>query len=673
VQRQTATNVTSLRRPGFVWAVGAVAAALILVSTLELESFERNLAVRAAVMAAGMIVAAFVLARLAPGGVIDHRNRRRFLFAVLVVHILATLYFFPLSDAVNDQPVVTLDHSFHYYQAYRAREVFWDTFRIDRYDPYFMAGYPGGTIFDLDMKGAETFCSFFPFLGVARTLKLFILCAFLTMIPAIYWGSRMQGFRIEESMLGLLVFLAFWHWGRPYAGDFRYAGMFAFVFVTHWCFVVVGLLRQAARGRWVKTFFGLGSAAFLIHPTAAVLLPVPFAFSIGADQRLWRTRRWILLIAWCLLVVFINMVWLKPLFQYAWLKTTTELYYQIEGWSGLMHLLLRPTCAIALGMIALAVVGVARLSRQRRLLAGLPAAAGALFLFFIGGWGVYLPGIEQLEPGRFLLSAFVFLTPLAGVGMHALVETISVATRNDKYRRALRSTVLVSLVLVSLPLSLLETKSYYRHTIKTSLEPEVASLVEEVSARVRPPGRLMIEDCAAIHYGDVHLPALLPLVTDVEQIGGPYPHTFLLYYFTSFRWEGTFGRPLERWDGESLQKYLDLHDVRWVLTATDPSRQVMTEFVGRPPDWSQPPYAFWELVSATVDTRTSGAPAVESGLNRLVVRGDAEAEGYFIHYHWVPGLEASGAARVKPVHRYDDPVPFIYVEPNGESVVTITY
>ena len=377
--------------------MGAVSAALILISTLELGFLKNNLPLRAAVMAAGMIPAAFVLARLAPGGLIDHRNRRRLLFAVFIIHVLATLYFFPLSDAVNDRPVVTLDHSFHYYQAYRAREVFWDTFRLDRYDPYFMAGYPGGTIFDLDMKGAETFCSFFPLLGVARTLKLFILCAYLTLIPVIYWGSRKQGFRIEESMLGLLLFLAFWHWGRPYAGDFRYAGMFAFVFATHLCFLIVGLLRQVARHKLRKTFFGLGPVAFLVHPTAAVMLPVPFAFSIGINWRSWRPRNWILLIAWCAAVVFINMMWLKPFFEYVWLKTTTELYYQIDGWGGLARLLLKPTCAIALGMMALSVVGVVRMSQQRRLSIGLPAVAAAIFSFFIAGWGVYLPGIDQLE------------------------------------------------------------------------------------------------------------------------------------------------------------------------------------------------------------------------------------------------------------------------------------
>ncbi len=663
------TPETAHRIPAIVWGTGAVAAAVILASTFEAGVFQRNLTLRAVVMCAGMIPAALVLLRLAPGGVVDHRNRRRFFLAVLVVHILATLYFFPLSDIVNDRPVVTLDHSFHYYQAVRAREVFWETFRIDRYDPYFMAGYPGGTIFDLDMKGAETFCAFFPLVGVARALKLFILFAYLTMIPVIYWGSRMQGFRIGESTLGLLVFLAFWHWGRPYAGDFRYAGMFSFVFASHLGFLLVGLLRQVARGRWVKTFFGLGPLTFLIHPTAVVMLPVPFAVSLGIDRRLWSRRKWLILAAWCAAVLVLNVMWLRPFFEYVWMKTTTEIYYQIHGLGGLASILLKPTCLIALAMIGLAVTGAVRLIRDRRLATALPAAAAAFFLFLMAGWGVYLPGVNQLEPGRFLLSAFIFLAPLAGAGAMTAASAVSSALPFDRLRRILRPTALVSMVLVILPLSLLESKSFYHHTVKTTLTPEVAALVDSVMARVHPPGRLMIEDSEAMYYGDTHLPALLPLMTGVEQIGGPYPHTFLLYYFTSFRWEETFGRPMEEWDAESLGGYLELYDVRWILTATGRSGEVLSRLVGRPADWTQAPYALWRLGG----DRGRVPPVVRSSINRLEVHGGGHLGGYFINYHWVPGLEASGNAVIRPVHRRDDPIPFIYVEPNGDEFVTITY
>lgn len=660
---------TVRRIPAIVWGTGAAAAVVLLASTIEAGAFQRSLLLRAAVMCAGMIPAAFVLLRLAPGGVVDHRNRRRFFLAVLVVHVLATLYFFPPTDILNDRPVVTLDHSFHYYQAVRAREVFWETFRIDRYDPYFMAGYPGGTIFDIDMKGAETFCAFFPLVGVARALKWFILISYLTMIPVIYWGSRMQGFRIGESTLGLLVFLAFWHWGRPYAGDFRYAGMFAFVFASHLGFLLVGLLRQVARGRWVKTFLGLGPLTFLIHPTAIVMLPVPFAVALGIDRRLWSRRKCLVLAAWCVAVLALNVMWLKPFFEYVWMKTTTELYYQIAGLGGLGRILLKPTCLIALTMIALAVTGAIRLARERRLATALPAATAAVFMFFVAGWGVYMPGVNQLEPGRFLLSAFIFLAPLAGAGAMSVASAVSSALPNDRLRRILRPAALVSMVLVILPLALLESKSFYRHTVKTTLAPQVAALVDSVAARVEPPGRLMIEDSEAMYYGDTHLPALLPLVTGVEQIGGPYPHTFLLYYFTSFRWEETFGRPLEEWDADSLRDYLELYDVRWILTATGRSGEVMSRLVGRPADWTQPPYALWRLGGYSGPF----SPVVRSSINRLEVHGGGHLDGYFIKYHWIPGLEASGNAVIKPVRRRDDPVPFIYIEPNGDESVTITY
>jgi len=672
VQPDHVSREASLHNPTLVWSVGAVSVVVLVLSTLELDVFSHGLGLRAAVMAVGLVPAAIALYMLVPGGTVDHTNRRRLLFAVMAIHVVATFYFFPVVDALNGRPVVTLDHSFHYYQVFRARETFWDTLRFDRYDPYFMAGYPGGTIFDLDVKGAEAFCSFIPFVDAARALKLFILCAYISIVPSIYWGSRMQGFKIEESVFGLLVFLAWWHWGRPYAGDFRYAGMFSFVFAAHLCFLLVGLLRQATRGRLVKTFLGLGPAAFLIHPTSVVMLPVPFAVAIGADYRHLNRKKWIVFVGWCVAIVFVNAVWLAPFFRYLWMKTTTEAYYQIGGWGGLVSVLVKPSCFIALAMIALAVAGTIRMAVQKRLSKGLPAAAGAAFLFFVAGAGVYLPGVDQLEPGRFLFAAFVFLAPLAGVGARFAVDLTISAVRQDTPRRLLRRTAIVVLVLVALPLSFLESKSYYRHTIRTTFPPEVASLVDAVSSRVQPPGRLMIEDCEAMHYGDVHLPALLPLETGVEQIGGPYPHTFLLYYFTSFRWEETFGRPMDRWTLGSLRPYLELYDVNRVLTATERSTRLMTELLGRPPVWSQPPYALWN-VEGDRQAGEPGRPTVEAGINWLEVSGDGNSDGYVLDYHWVPGLEASGAARIRPVRRLDDPVPFIFVEPNGENVISITY
>jgi hypothetical protein len=130
---------------------------------------------------------------------------------------------------------------------------------------------------------------------------------------------------------------------------------------------------------------------------------------------------------------------------------------------------------------------------------------------------------------------------------------------------------------------------------------------------------------------------------------------------------------MEAWDRDSLERYLQLYDVRWIVTATGRSGSAMTDLLARPPDWSQRPYAMWRLRPQEATGTTGSAPTVRARLNRLEVSGDPTSPGYFINYHWVPGLSVSAPARIRAAHRYSDPVPFIYVEPNGEGVVTISY
>jgi len=647
------------------WGLLILAAAIIVVSTLDTG----NLGLRGLILALGLLPAAIALTRIAPAGTLDGGNSRKILGAAFAVHVLATLFFFPLPDVVNGLPPVTLDHSFHYYQAVRARDVFWETLRIDRYDPYFMAGYPGGTIFDLDMKAAEVFCGIVPVVNVARCLKLFILGAYLGMVPALYLGSRLQGFRREESLLGVLLFLAYWHWGRPYAGNFRYAGMFSFVFASHLCFLLVGLLREVGLGRRMWSFLILGPLAFMVHPTAAVMLPVPISASLAADRRHWHCRRWLVLAVWCLVVVGVNAFWLRPFFSYVWMKTTTQFYYQVDGFGGLVRILLKPGGVIALAMMGLAIVGVWRLAVERRLSAGLPALMGSAALFVVAAVGVRMWAIDQLEPGRFLLSAIMFLTPLAGVGAREARERLARLFGEGGAAARVRSWVFAAMVLVMLPLAMLESKAYYRHTIRTTYTAEVSALVEAIEANVDREGRLMIEDCPAMFYGDVHLPALLPLSTGAEQIGGPYPHTFLLYYFATFRYEGTFGRPLEEWDGPGLARHLDFYRVRCVVTATEGATRAMAALLEVPPVWVSPPYALWRLEGKDLNTGVRS----RARMNRIEVEVDGGEDGYLLEYHWVPGLSVSRPATIEPRHVLDDPVPFIYLRPGGARAIAITY
>ena len=143
--------------------------ALILGITATLRSFGTgDISVPAsAFLAAAVLLGLWPLIRLI-GESAEAGSRRRTVLAVIFgAHLIATLFFFPPEDILNNRPVTSLDHSLHYQQVVRAREVFGESYRLHAYDPYFMAGYPGGTVFDIDSKGVELWCAFLGFAGTA--------------------------------------------------------------------------------------------------------------------------------------------------------------------------------------------------------------------------------------------------------------------------------------------------------------------------------------------------------------------------------------------------------------------------------------------------------------------------------------------------------------------------
>ena len=137
-------------------------------------------------LAAAVLFALRPLTILVNGGESPGNHRRMILAVIFGAHLVATLFFFPPEDIANSRPVISLDHALHYQQVVRAKEVFEDSYRLHTYDPYFMAGYPGGTVFDIDSKGVELWCAFTGFIGTPRAYKIFILVGYLLLPFTIY-------------------------------------------------------------------------------------------------------------------------------------------------------------------------------------------------------------------------------------------------------------------------------------------------------------------------------------------------------------------------------------------------------------------------------------------------------------------------------------------------------
>lgn len=638
---------------------------LLAIVTLDRLFAPHPLWMRMLALVPGMVLAAWCLARTLAAGRVEDDMRLRWLFMLAGIHIVATLFFFPAQHLFDARPIVTADHAVHFAQCLRSRAVFWQTFRLDCYNPYFMAGYPAGTIFDLDMKGAELFTALIP-IHTATALKLFILIAYLSMLPSMYRGARMFGFRLDEAVLGVMLLLVFWHWGRPYASDFRYVGMFSFVFATHAVVYVTGLVRRFVAGDRGRALFILGPIVFLVHVLSVVMASVSIVTTLVADRARMTKRCAELLLLWMLLVIFVNALWILPLIRFLPDKAPSEAFYQLRDAHQVVRLLLAPTGWIATGVLVLGAIGTGFLAGERRMGTAAPLMVSVLVMLVFSIFGVHLPGVNQLEPGRFLFSAVVFATPLAGAGAARLLAMVSARLPRVRASR-LRAVVMVALSLAPLPLSMLDAKAYYHHTLSVELPSRVERLRSMLVTNLHGPGRLLIEEGSAQAYDGYFLPALLPLQTHVEQIGGPYPQVPLLHHRISFDGDSFLGHPFAEWTPRTALARLQFLGVQWAVTATADAGHFIAAIPGMTLRWQDGPLRFWELSSRTQRVLT------RAGYNRIEADIAPGSRPVVLPYHWLDGLTANAGNEIVPVLRDDDPVPYICVRRVTATPVVVRY
>ncbi len=516
--------------------------------------------------------------------------------------------------------------------------------------------------------------------------KFFILFGYLLLPFTIYAGSRRLGFSFIESLFSTLMVMAFWHWGRPYAGEFRFAGMFSCLIACHLAVYISGLFRSILREKEARSFWLAGPLAFIVHPTMAVLLPVPFLtlFLVerkrvppGKLHRTWELKVLVKLVSWCLLVLAVNAIWLVPFFRYVDIKIPSETFFQIEGIQGLFGLLVKAGNLPALLLVVLAITGLVNLLRSGRSHDAACPAAGSLFFLVIATFGIYIPLFDQMEPGRFLVPALIFMSPLAGSGLLFILGKVKRALKPGVLSRHAATAVLISLLISSPALSLLSSRGWYRHTLSTTLTPEVGELIEALQRFTDPSGRLMIEDGPAWNYGDSFIPAIIPEFTGVEQIGGPYPWAFIVHNFTNFYMCSAMDRSLPEIGKEKLGQYIDLYNVRWVLTSTPECREYFAGFFDQAPVWSSRHFSLWQAGQAAGSLQQRGI-TIQASYDRISVSLEPDEEGrmperVLLPYHWDRGLQVDPPAVISPEKRMDDPVPFLVLEPHGKSEILIEY
>ena len=166
-----------------------------------------------------------------------------------------------------------------------------------------------------------------------------------------------------------------------------------------------------------------------------------------------------------------------------------------------------------------------------------------------------------------------------------------------------------------------------------------------------------------------HLSPMIPHMTGVEVVGGPYLHITVNENFTQFG-EGKLCGKAD-WGRDQFVRYARLYRPAAIACWSRSARG----FCQANPDLVKVVEDDGVLMLGRVlgfeGAAISGKAEVTAGPNRIEVR-DAEAgdDGLVVlRYHAVPLLESDPPVALEPVTLEDDPVPFIAFRPIGKTVV----
>jgi len=566
----------------------------------------------------------------------------------------------------SEWPFLTDDHTLHYANVAAARTYLRESGTDAGYDPHFMAGYARSTYWPPNAL-LELVEFIAPPQLAARVFKTFVWFSAAAIPLAIVYA----GWRLRASFGVVLLAEIFWviqYWsGLPFH-TFHYVqfGMFAFV----WS-VAFALAGGAAWQHclWTLSFSAalecglLSGLAFMAHPTAPVILAPPAALALIFDARHRTRRAAALAMVAAFVAVVINYWWLIPLVT---LRSTTgsspaffnnpnvwERFVDLYRTSEPLPYLIAPPL---IGLLLVLAIG-----NRRRLGAMTLLMVIWTLLLSIPAGAIARLGFLQVGRNTLHLSAWLCL-PAA--------MTVAWLATWSRWPRALALAALVWCVVCN---GVLASRNLYQAMTATNaatvaeMFPHHLALIEELRRQSPQARRLLFEACegrGAIAaagrnpFGSVRLSPLVPSLTGLEVVGGPYLAT---HYRTNFAncGDGVFldSRPWKRQDADEYFRIYAI-DVAalWSRAAVD--------FAGDNPDLFEPMKTIggvhlYRIKRARAEWETAGL-RLAATYNQITVENPRDARGRFVlPYHATPGWSASSACQLVSTRQADDPVPFL--------------
>ena len=614
----------------------------------------------------------------------------------------------PLNSAM---PPALHDHPMHYHNAVVTRSFLNQNGTTAGYDPYFMAGYAKSVVSDPSGTMIEVWVDLFGGGNPASAYKG-LIWGVMTILPAlIALAIRLFGGRGDAVWFGTAAFLLyFW---MDYAPEYAAFGMISFLLVVPLGLVVIGLATHyfvnGGLLRWFGALLGASSLIF-VHPlgvlTAGPAVLAVYAWIVARGAALERPAGLVRhLGAWLIppIGLGLNAFWWLPILS---LHATYEgrgqmfshpepVWERIAQIFGFIAPIQNPIQAV---LLASAPIGLAGLWARRR-----PGAI-ALGAFIASGlfWGYaagLFRGFDSMQPGRNTYAAFAGASVASGLAWGVVRPRLRWgAGRLDRW--ALLGIAVLSARIFG-PLLELNIANRTGHRllaspsgtlqglrlwVPTGNRPSLSSepesfetwLFEQVREHFEPGDRIYYEEGGQAVEG-LNEPfagrrcgGLLPDLTGVEVIGGPFLHVPVRENFTQIGMGRLFGS--EDWGRERFDQYGELYGPEGMICWSPQARV----FCQRNPDRCEivaerSPILVVKLRGFEGDA-IRGSAEVRASAGRLVVTPalDDVDEPIVLRYHSVPGLRSTPPGLLRAVEMPGDPVPFIGLQ-GSDGPVTIEW
>lgn len=593
----------------------------------------------------------------------------------------------PLTALVDDRPVISGSNPQHQYLGAVGAQSFMRSGHSCAYDTEFLAGYPKTPIFD-GSRPAEIYMVLGG--GVYRPAAYKIgLAGYCMLVPLLLLiACRGAALDWPATLLALVVGELVW-WG-PLGREALEAGDSVLYLAALAGLAHVGLLiafhRTASGLAWAGLLL-TGCLGWFLQPLLFPLaLPLLLAYylSIGPrhDFLTWHVAFWLAELG----ALLVNLGWLVNWAAYWWLRAplpsatallqqrTLSALWNAPLWGGPSDRLLLVV------LLSAAAVGVLIFNQtQQRCTARLlgMGAGGSLLLALLGiSW-------EPLG----LLGTKALLAPALWFAALPAAHAWSWLARLPWQRGRLGQAVaglMLALPPAALGCSGLTGDCLLGRCVESSpltigLGPARQQLVQELVARTTTEARILWEDRPLSRQAS-RWPALLPLLTGRQFIGGLDPDAFLEHSSICLANQTLEGRPIASWSDDELGDYCARYNVGWVVAW---SSSVQERFAQWPEATKlgvlhdEDDGILFQIGRARSGITVRGRAELLHADSRYILLGNVVPEGgmVILSLHYQAGMRASpGRVQVEREQSGDDPIGFIRLRLAAPAAcVTLTW